>query len=212
MNEKTTTSAMVTAMPRGGATRASWRHGVVLAAVLGAGMFATPATAEAGCEDLGRAAEVITKVLDGSCKVAGDKFDCTKLKAGTAELRKLIDKWNEAFKDSSLTIGPRSIGFNAKESGMLVLGGKRTFISTTAATMDKALVTITKRDGKASTITVCTVDARGARTSVGTIRFDAKDKNGSEKRLALTGVSGKVVVVQLDADKTQKFAYDVHLK
>lgn len=167
--------------------------------------------AEASCADLSQAAKVIQNVLNGACKVAGDDFDCSDIQDGSAKAQSLLEKWNAAFKNSNLTIGPRSIEFKSTESGTIIAGTKRTFISTRSANKDFATVTIKKRGGKAATVTICTVDARGVRTQRASTTFSADSKNGTSRTLPIKNVKGEAIVIQVDAHKMNKFAYDVSL-
>lgn len=167
--------------------------------------------AHAGCGDLGKTAQIVQKVLNGVCSVAGSKFDCSKIQNDAKALAKLVKKWNKAFKNGNLTIGPRNIDFRKTESGTIIAGTKRTFISTRASTKDHVVVDVTKRGGKAATVTVCEIDANGARMQLHKITLGKNVKNGTRAEFVVGGVKGKVIVVQVDAMKRYKFAYNVDI-
>ncbi len=146
-------------------------------------------------------------MLGAVCNIAGEKIDCSKAKTAKGEIAKVIARWNAEFKDSPAAIGPRTIGVGEAESGELIVGTQRTFISEVALD-GRFEVAVTKRNGKAADIEICSIDGRGKMNKIGGLSFDKDDTGSKSKTIS---VDGRVLVVKLDADKLNKFGYSVKI-
>lgn len=159
------------------------------------------------CDSAKDIADKVDKVLGKLCVIAAAKIDCTKVNSAKDKIADAVKQWNEVFKDSKSQIGPRTIDVGTIESGELLAGTMRTFLSPMALD-GKFEITVTKKDGKAADVTLCVIDGTGRAAKVGSFDFNKDDKGAKSKTVEL---EGKVLVVKLDAEKMNKFGYDVKI-
>jgi hypothetical protein len=122
--------------------------------------------------------------------------------------REMITFWNQQAQGSWATIGPRPLLVaGAKNDGKVLAGGSRLFVSQTPLESDTWEVIVTKEGNGAAEVTVSSSDGVGC-TQGPSVTFAKSDKNGTKKRLTLTGANGRIGVVKVDARGTDAFDYE----
>lgn len=122
----------------------------------------------------------------------------------------MLGWWNKMAKNDWATIGPRTLGTDP-EQGNLVLGGRRTFLTSFPVNSSEMTLEIHKLDGRAETeVTICKLEEDGSTKKLVGYTFP-NGKDLSTKEWKLQDVEGALISVRLNnKSATNEFQYRIH--
>ncbi len=122
---------------------------------------------------------------------------------------KLLPIMTALSRDNRFGPGDRIILVGQVQNGNLLAGANRGFQTVAPLDKDSLNVEINKIDGgNGALVKICTVDANGTMTRVGTLNFGENNQNGPQQT-TITGTKGKIVRIDIHSfgGALKKFKY-----
>lgn len=177
---------------------------------------AAPLTASAAKECSGFNPDKLIAATSRACtKLEGGKrFDCDpdKMARTGADIKEWLGIWNDVANNGGATIGPRTISWNATQSGRILAPGDRTWVSEMPAS-GGASIRVRYKGGKAAVvISYCSVDADGAVTLLG--MQNAHNTSPAALTFSPEEIDGKHLIVRIDGKKpwARTYEYSISFK